>query len=90
MEQQKMASHEEIKEEIGTERQSWFIPILGIIVSLIGYVVYDFHINHYLTQTGRKVLLTSEYPYQFLGLLLIITGRVIISIGISKKIFSRV
>ena len=39
--------------------------IIGIIVSLIGYIVYDFHINTYrTTQTGREVLLLSEYPYQ--------------------------
>jgi len=84
-----MASQEEeIKEESGQERDSWFILIIGIVVSLIGYIVYDFHINRYIT--GREVPLSSEYPYQFIGLLLIIIGIVIISIGIAKKIFSRV
>ena len=84
-----MASQEEeIKEESGQERDSWFIPIIGIVVSLIGYIVYDFHINRYLTIQGREVLLSSEYPYQFLGLLLIIIGIVIISIGIVKKVYS--
>ena len=87
-----MASQEEkIKEESGQERDSWFILIIGIVVSLIGYIVYDFHINRYMTLlTGREVLLSSEYPYQFIGILLIIIGIVIISIGIAKKIFSRV
>ena len=88
-----MASQEEkIKEESGQERDSRFILFIGIVVSLIGYIVYDFHINRYWTptRTGRKVLLSSEYPYQFIGLLLIIFGIVIFSIGIAKKIFSRV
>ena len=80
-----------VNEGIGKERASWFFPLVGLVVSLIGYVVYDFHINRYLiTQTGRKVLLNSEYPYQLLGLSLIIVGIVIISIGIIKKIYSRV
>ena len=82
---------EKIKEELGQERDSRFILFIGIVVSLIGYIVYDFHINRYRTLlTGRKVLLSSEYPYQFIGILLIIIGIVIISIGIAKKIFSRV
>ena len=83
---------EKIKEELGQERDSRFILFIGIVVSLIGYIVYDFHINRYTTptRTGRKVLLSSEYPYQFIGILLIIIGIVIISIGIAKKIFSRV
>ena len=86
-----MTSKEEINKGIEKERDSWLIPIIGIIVSLIGYIAYDFHINRYLTtQTGRKVLINSEYPYQLLGLLLIIIGIVIISIGIIKKIYSRV
>lgn len=86
-----MALKEGIDEGIVKERDNWLIPIIGIIVSLIGYIFYDFHINRYLTtQTGRKVLLSSEYPYQLLGLLLIIIGIIIISIGIIKKIYSRV
>ena len=92
METSKMESREDIiNEGIGKERASWFFPIIGLVVSLIGYVVYDFHINRYLiTQTGRKVLLDSEYPYQLFGLLLIIVGIVIMSIGIIKKFYSRV
>jgi len=88
-----MTSREEekINEETGTERSSWFIFIIGIIFSLIGYIVYDFHINYYsTTQTGRKILLQSEYPYQFGGFFLIIIGIVVILIGIVKKIYSRV
>ena len=89
-EQAKTAFREEkIKEEPGKERASWFIFITGIIVSLIGYIVYDFHINYYITQTGRKILQRSEYPYQFVGLVLIIVGIVSISIGIIKKVYSR-
>jgi len=90
-EQGKMASREEkIEEGTRKKRAGWSFFIIGIIVSLIGYVFYDFHINHYLiTQTGKKVLLRSEYPYQFVGLFLIITGIVIISIGIVKKVYSR-
>jgi hypothetical protein len=86
-----MASREEkIKEGTGKERAGWSFFVIGLIVSLIGYVFYDFHINHYLvTQTGRKVLLSSEYPYQFVGLFLVIIGIVIISIGIGKKVYSR-
>ena len=79
------------KENIGEtskERDNWFIPIIGIIVSIIGYILYDFHINTYLTQNGREVLLRSEYPYQFLGILLIIIGIVILLIGLGKKIYS--
>ena len=86
-----MTSKEEINEGIEKGRDGWVIPIIGIIVSLIGYVAYDFHINRYLTtQTGRKVLLSSEYPYQLLGLLLIVIGIAIVLIGIIKKIYSRV
>lgn len=86
-----MASREEkIKEGTGKERAGWSFFVIGLIVSLIGYVFYDFHINHYLvTQTGRKVLLSSEYPYQFVGLFLIIVGIVIILIWIGKKVYSR-
>jgi len=85
-----MASREEkIEAETRKKRAGWSFFIIGIIVTLIGYVFYDFHINYYLTQTGRKVLLRSEYPYQFVGLFLIITGIVIISIGIVKKVYSR-
>jgi len=64
-EQGKMASREEkIEEETRKKRAGWSFFIIGIIVTLIGYVFYDFHINHYLiTQTGRKILLRSEYPF---------------------------
>ena len=80
-----------INKETVKERHNWSIPIIGIIVILIGYIVYDFHINRYLTtQTARKVLVSSEYPYQLLGLLVIIIGIVIILLGIGKKVYSRV
>ena len=91
-EKAKMAFREEkINEGPGRERAIWLF-FIGIIVSLIGYFFYDFHINQYYIspQTGRKILLSSEYPYQFGGLFLIIVGIVCISIGIIKKIFSRV
>jgi uncharacterized membrane protein YiaA len=90
-EQGKMASREEKnEEETRKKRAGWSFFIIGLIVSLIGYIFYDFHINHYLiTQTGRKVLLRSEYPYQVVGLFLIIIGIVIILIGVGKKIYSR-
>jgi len=86
-----MASREEkIKEGIGKERVSWYFLVIGVIVSLIGYIFFDFHINtYYITHTGRKILLYSEYPYQFVGLVLIIVGIVSISIGIIKKVYSR-
>ena len=92
IDQVKMASREEeIEEGIGKERISWGFFIIGIIVSLIGYVVYDFHINHYrVTGTGRKVFLYSEYPFQFVGLFVVIVGIVIISIGIVKKVYSMI
>jgi len=80
---------EKIEAETRKKRAGWSFFIIGIIVSLIGYVFYDFHINYYLVkQTGRK-LLSSEYPYQFVGLFLIIIGIVIILIGIGKKVYSR-
>lgn len=87
-----MASREEkIEEGTRKKRAGWSFFIIGIIVSLIGYVFYDFHINYYrVTGTGRKVLLRSEYPYQSVGLFLVIVGIVIISIGIVKKVYSRV
>ena len=90
--QVKIASREEeITEGVRKERISWGFFILGLIVSLIGYVIYDFHINHYLvTGTGRKVFLRSEYPFQFVGLVVIIVGIVIISIGIVKKVYSMI
>jgi len=81
---------EKIEEGTRKKRAGWSFFIIGIIVSLIGYVFYDFHINYYrVTQTGRKVLLRSEYPYQFVGLFLIVIGIVIILIGIGKKVYSR-
>ena len=80
---------EETSKEPGKERTAWFI-IIGLIVSLIGYVVYDYHINTYkITQTGRRILLTTEYPYQFVGLVLIIIGIISLSIGIIKIVNSR-
>jgi len=80
---------EKIEAETRKKRAGWSFFIIGIIVSLIGYVFYDFHINYYrVTQTGRK-LLRSEYPYQSVGLFLIIIGIVIILIGIGKKVYSR-
>jgi hypothetical protein len=90
IEQAKMASREEkIKEGTGKERAGWFF-FIGLVVSLIGYVIYDFHINTYkITQTGRRILLDSEYPYQFVGLVLIIVGIVGVSIGIIKIVYSR-
>ena len=87
-----MAFREErIEEGTRKKRAGWGLFIIGIVVSLIGYVIYDFHINYYrVTGTGRKVFLYSEYPYQFFGLLVIIIGIVIISIGIAKKVYSRI
>ena len=92
IEKVKMASREEkIKEGTGKEKVGWIFFTIGLIVSLIGYFFYDFHINtYYVAQTGRKVLLRSEYPYQLIGLLLIIIGIVIILIAIGKKVYSRV
>ena len=91
-EQAKMTSREEeIKQGLAKRSVSWSFFIIGVIVSLIGYIFYDFHINHYLvTQTGRKVFLRSEYPFQFVGLFLVIVGIVIFSIGVVKKVYSRV
>jgi hypothetical protein len=87
-----MESREEESERgIEKERMSWGFVVIGIIVGLIGYVVYDFHINYYrVTGTGRKVFLYSEYPYQFVGLIVIIVGIIIISIGIVKKVHSMI
>ena len=80
---------EKILEEPKKDRTGWFF-FIGLIVSLIGYVVYDYHINTYkITQTGRKILLGSEYPLQVVGLVLIIVGLVGISIGIIKIVNSR-
>ena len=85
-----MASREEkIEEGTRKKRAGWSFFIIGLVVSLIGYIFYDFHINYYLTQTGKKFLLRSEYPYQFVGLFLIVIGIVIILIGIGKKVYSR-
>ena len=88
----KMTSREEkIIEETGKEQASWYLLIVGLIVSLIGYIMYDFHVNTYkISQTGRKILLRSEYPYQLVGLFLFIVGIVSVSIGIVKKVYSRV
>jgi len=81
---------EKIEAETRKKRAGWSFFIIGIIVSLIGYVFYDFHINYYrVTQTGMKFFLRSEYPYQSVGLFLIIIGIVIILIGIGKKVYSR-
>ena len=84
------SQEEKINEEPGKERTGWFI-FIGLIISLIGYFIYDYHINTYkITQTGRRILLGSDYPYQFVGLVLIIVGIVGISIGIIKIVYSRV
>lgn len=88
-EQAKIAFREEEIRGTGKERADWGFFVIGLVVSLIGYVFYDFHINTYITQTGTKVLLRSEYPYQFVGLFLIVIGIVIILIGIGKKVYSR-
>ena len=78
-----------MSEEPGKEMTVWFI-FIGLIVSLIGYFFYDYHINTYkITQTGRRILLGSEYPYQFVGLVLIIIGIIGFSIGIIKIVYSR-
>lgn len=91
-EQKKIASREdEIKKDMGKKRSGWGFFIIGIVVGLIGYVVYDFHINYYsVTATEGKVLFRSEYPYQFIGLVVIIIGIVVFSIGILKKVYSRI
>jgi hypothetical protein len=82
---------ESIKKGSGIERSVWIFFAVGIIIVAIGYFFYDFHINYYIiTSTGRKVLYNSEYPYQLGGLLLIITGIIILAVGILKKAFSRV
>jgi uncharacterized membrane-anchored protein YitT (DUF2179 family) len=87
-----MQPHEEqITERKEKKKVGWGFFILGIIISIIGYVVYDFHINHYVvTQTGKKVLLRSEYPFQSIGLLVAIAGIIIISIVLIRKVISRV
>jgi hypothetical protein len=86
-----MALSEEEIRGTGKNRLSWGFFVIGIAVVVIGYVVYDVHINHYsITQTGRKVLVWSEYPLQPVGLFVIIIGIVIISIGIIKKLYSRI
>ena len=80
---------EKINKGIQEDRTVWFF-FIGLVVSLIGYIVYDYHINTYkITQTGRRILLGSEYPYQFVGLVLIIVGIIGISIGIIKIVYSR-
>ena len=80
---------ERILEEPKKDRTGWFL-FIGLIVSLIGYVVYDYHINTYkITQTGRRILLGSEYPYQFGGLVLIVFGLIVISIAIMLILHSR-
>ena len=82
---------ESIKQGSGMKRSIWIFFAVGIIISAIGYFFYDFHINYYIiTSTGRKVLTHSEYPYQLGGLFVIITGIVILAVGILKKAFSRV
>ena len=87
--QAKTAFREDEIRGAGKERSSWIFFVIGLVVGLIGYVFYDFHINHYLVTQGRKVLLSSEYPYQLFGLLLIVIGIIIILIGIAKKVYSR-
>ena len=85
-----MSSWEEKTKEETRKEMSYWLFIIGLITSLIGYIVYDFHINRYLiTQTGREILRGSEYPYQLGGLLLIIAGIVVSVIGIGKKFYSR-
>jgi len=80
---------ERIFEEPKKDRTGWFF-IIGLIVSLIGYIIYDFHINTYkITQTGRKILLGSDYPYQFIGLVVIVVGLISISIAVIKIVYSR-
>ena len=83
---------ESIKKGSGIERPVWIFFAVGIIICAVGYFFYDFHINYYKVYitTGRKVLTHSEYPYQLGGLFVIITGIVILVIGIVKKAFSRV
>ena len=89
--QAKTALPEEEIRGTGKNRLNWGFFVIGIAVTLIGYVVYDVHINHYrLTQTGKKVLIWSEYPLQTVGLCVIIIGIVIILIGIIKKVYSRI
>ncbi len=89
MQRRREFREERILEEPKKDRTGWFL-FIGLVVSLIGYVIYDYHINTYkITQTGRRILLGSEYPYQFGGLILIIFGLIIISIGILMILNSR-
>ena len=89
MQRRREFREERILEEPKKDRTGWFL-FIGLVVSLIGYVIYDYHINTYkITQTGRRILLGSEYPYQFGGLVLIIFGLIIISIGILMILNSR-
>ena len=81
---------ESIKQGSGMERFIWIFFAVGIIICAIGYFFYDFHINYYQINLGRKVLTHSEYPYQLGGLFLIIIGIVILAVGFLKKAFSRV
>lgn len=89
MQRRREFQEEKIIKEPKNDRTGWFL-FIGLVVSLIGYVVYDYHINTYkITQTGRRILLGSEYPYQFGGLALIVFGLIIISIGILMILNSR-
>ena len=63
---------------------SWIFFVVGVIVGAIGYFFYDFHINYYITQTGKVI--RSEYPYQLIGLVLIIAGVCVILVGLIKRL----
>jgi len=89
MQRRREFREERILEEPKKDRTGWFL-FIGLVVSLIGYVIYDYHINTYkITQTGRRILLGTEYPYQSSGLVLIFFGLIVISIGIMLMLRSR-
>ena len=89
MQRRREFREERILEEPKKDRTGWFL-FIGLVVSLIGYVIYDYHINTYkITQTGRRILLGTEYPYQSSGLVLIVFGLIVISIGIMLMLRSR-
>ena len=90
MQRRREFPEETILEEPKKDKTGWFL-FIGLVISLIGYVVYDYHINTYkITQTGRRILLSTEYPYQFGGLLLIVFGLIVISTGAMLILRSRI
>lgn len=79
---------ERIHEATRKERGGFASFTIGAIMGVIGYFFYAWHVDYYqMTATGHEIFLRSEYPYQLVGIILVILGIILGAIGFTEGIY---